>query len=96
MIIDTEQIVHVSSISAAGGMVDMELESPFPEIEEKMGHGVVLAVMFAENLIIVIGTVTEYEKVVPDPDLPEQDVFARLSVKGQTISISLNDAQNGI
>ena len=43
---------------------------------------------FCDDLVIVIGTVTDYEEVEPDTDLPEQDVFARLSVSGQSISIS--------
>lgn len=89
MIIDTEWIVHASSMSAGGGQVEMELEELFPEIWEERGHRVIFAVMFCENLVIVIGEVMDYQKVEPDPDLPEQDVFSRLTVKGQAISISL-------
>ncbi len=88
MIIDPERIVHASSISSGRGLVEMELEGGFPEIEEEKGKSVIFAVMFGESLIIVIGTVTDYQEVEPDPDFPEQDVFARLSVSGQSISIS--------
>ena len=89
MIIDKERIPHASSVSSGKGLVEMELEDAFPEIKEEKGKPVIFAVMFCDNLVIVIGTVTEYEEVEPDPDLPEQDIFARLSISGQSISISL-------
>lgn len=88
MIIDTEQVVHASSYSAHKGRVEMELEEPFPELKEKRGQRVLFTVMFCDNLVVVEGVMAEYEEVAPDPDLPEQDVWARLTVSGRSITIS--------
>ena len=76
-------------MSAGVGIVEMELEDPFPSIKEEKGKAVIFAVMFADSLVIVIGIVTDYEEIEPDPDLTEQDLFARLTVAGQAISISI-------
>jgi len=89
MIIDREKIPHASSMSAGVGIVEMELEDTFPAIKGEKGKAVIFAVMLADNLVIVIGQVSDYEEFEPDPDLTEQDVFARLTVFGQAISISI-------
>lgn len=89
MIIDHEKIPHVSSMSSGCGIVEMELEAVFPEIKEEKGKPVIFAAWFSDNLIIVIGELSEYQEIEPDPDSIEQDIFARLTVLGQAISISI-------
>lgn len=89
MIIDTERLVHASSISSGNGVVKIELDEIFPEIDQIWGKKVIFAVKFGDSLVIVIGTLADYEELEPDPDSFEPEAFARLSVNGQSISISI-------
>jgi hypothetical protein len=67
----------------------MELEELLPGMRNEYGSKIIFAVMFCDSLVIVIGTVTDYEEIGSVPDLPGQDVFSRLSIKGHSVSISL-------
>jgi len=79
MIVDTETLPHISSYSADEEKVDLELEEEAPELGEKQGQQVLFLAMDHTNLVVVRGKVASYEKVEADPDVSEQDVFARVA-----------------
>ena len=90
MLIDTEKMVHASSVSADKGRVDMELEGVFAEMRDvPHGEAVRFAVVFCDSLVIVFGILREYREVEADLKLSEQGVVAKLSVYGRSVTISL-------
>jgi len=89
MLIDMETVTHASSISPSRGMVELELEEECPELEDKHNRDIVLLLNMAGSIVIVSGSLLHYEKVEPDPDISEQDVFCRVSVLGFCVEISL-------
>ena len=88
MIINTEELVAASSVSYSKGVVEFELEEPVKETEALKGE-VIFMCLFCEEIVIATGTVEKYEEVKPDPDLIEQDIFARLYIRGRCLSFTI-------
>ena len=89
MILDTETLAHISSYYSGEGKIDLELEEEAPELGESQGQQILFLANYCSNLVMVKGRVASYEKVEPDPDVPEQDVFARVSFK-DCMSLSID------
>jgi len=89
MILNMEDLAQVCSFSAGSGQIDLELEDECPGLAEKVGgEQIVFLVGYCDSLVVISGKVLSYEKVEPDPDLPEQDVFARVSFT-KTTSVAI-------
>ena len=66
----------------------VELEDEFPELAKARGEAVVFLATFCESLVLIHGRVLSYERVKADPELMEQDIFARVSfAKGMSLTI---------
>ena len=89
MILDTAKLPRISSHSVIADSIDLELEDECPELAEVQGQEVIFLAMFCESLVIIQGRVLSYERVKEDPELMEQDIFARVSfARGRSLTIS--------
>jgi len=89
MILKTETLAHISSYGVVTGQIELELEDENSELGEKVGDKIIFLARYCDSLVIIAGKVLSYEKVEPDPDLPEQDVFARVSfINATSVSIT--------
>jgi len=102
MILNTETLAHISSYSAGSGQIDLELEDESLELADKVSkvgasaivvketfRPIIFLAKYCDSLVIIAGKVLSYEKVEPDPDVPEQDVFARVSfIDATSVSIT--------
>lgn len=94
MLVDTETMLHINSYSSVDGTIDLELEAEVPALGEKINQCVLFLAMYCTSLVIIKGVVCSYEKVEADPDIPEQDVFARVSFV-RTMGIKIDFGQFG-
>ena len=89
MILNTETLAHISSYSSGSGQIDLELEDESSELDERVSKQIIFMARYCDSLVIIAGKVLSYEKVEPDPDVPEQDVFARVSfINATSVSIT--------
>ena len=87
MLINTEELIAASSVSENKGVIELELGEAVKGKEALYGK-VIFMCLFCESIVIVTGTVEKYEEIEPDPDF-EQDLFARLYIRGRSISFTV-------
>lgn len=85
MIIDLEELVEASSVSQADGVIELELEGKAQEVVAASGE-IIFVCRFGDSVVICIGRVEKYEEV---PESEAQDLFARLYIKGRSISFTV-------
>jgi len=85
MIIDFEKLVEASSVSQSDGVIELELEGKAQEVVTAYGE-IIFICRFCDSVVICIGNVVKYEEV---PESEAQDLFARLYIKGHSISFTL-------
>ena len=88
MIIKTEELIAASSVSINNGVVELELYGKVENKEELQGE-VLFMCRLGDSIVIVTGAVEKYEEIVPDPDLSEQDLIARLYIRGRELSFTI-------
>ena len=85
MIINPDELVKASSVSMNNGIIELELEGKAPEVVVASGE-IIFACLFCDSVVICIGRVEKYTEV---PESEVQDLFARLYIRGRSISFTV-------